>query len=192
MPALDILVADLTSGDEAHAEAASAQFISHGDKGIEALADLLVNTDADIRWWAIRTLSRFKHPNIRKFLRQGLTDTDITVQQCAVLALRENPDPNAIPTLTNLLGHTDQMLSRLAGDALIACGESATPALLDVVENGSQTSRLGAVRALASIADERSIPTLLKLIDDDSIMIRYWAEEGLEKMGVGMVFFMPE
>jgi HEAT repeat protein len=192
MPTLETLLAEITSGDEARAEAASAQFPNHGENGIVTLARLLENEDADLRWWAIRTLSRFKHPQTREYFHRGLTDADIAVQQCAALALRENPDPRSFPTLIDLLGHPDQMLARLAGDALIAAGKEATPTLLDIVENGSQASRLEAVRALAFIEDQRSIPTLLKLIDEDSILICYWAEEGLTKMGVGMVFFIPE
>ena len=29
-------------------------------------------------------------------------------------------------------------------------------------------------------------------LDDSSALIEYWAGEGLEKMGVGMVFYKPE
>ena len=192
MPTLETLLAELTSGDEARAEAASAQFLGYGENGIAALGELLESKVADDRWWAIRTLARFKLPQTRGYLLKGLTDSEIAVQQCAALALREHPNTNSIPDLIDLLGHPDQILSRLAGDALIAIGEEATPALLDVIENGSPASKIEAVRACAAIGDHLSITTLLNLIEEDSTFIRYWAEEGLEKMGVGMVFFMPE
>jgi len=49
-----------------------------------------------------------------------------------------------------------------------------------------------AVRALAKIGDQRAIPALFEALDDNSALIEYWASEGLEKMGVGMVFYKPE
>ena len=53
-------------------------------------------------------------------------------------------------------------------------------------------ARLEAVRALSKIGDQRSIPALFECLDDSSALIEYWAGEGLEKMGVGMVFYKPE
>jgi HEAT repeat protein len=121
-----------------------------------------------------------------------LKDHDLAVQQCAALALRENPDPKTIPQLIILLGHKDRMLSRLCGDALIAVGKEATKEVLEVIENGSPTSRVEAARVLAAIEDPNSISSLFKLLDEESTLLRYWAEEGLNKMGVGMMFFKPE
>ena len=45
---------------------------------------------------------------------------------------------------------------------------------------------------LAKIGDERAIPVLFEALDDSSALIEYWASEGLEKMGVGMVFYKPK
>jgi hypothetical protein len=33
---------------------------------------------------------------------------------------------------------------------------------------------------------------LFEELDDSSALIEYWASEGLEKMGVGLVYFKPE
>jgi HEAT repeat protein len=51
--------------------------------------------------------------------------------------------------------------------------------------------RLEAVRALAYIGDKRSIPQLFQALDEDSAMLEYWANEGLQKMGIGMMFYKP-
>jgi HEAT repeat protein len=192
MPTLDFLLTELTCGNEARAEAASTQFKAHGEAAIDALADLFDNEDSDIRWWAIRTLATINHPTAREHLSPGLKDPDLTVQQCAALALRENPDPRIIPQLINHLGHKDRMLSRLCGDALIALGKEATQEILDVIEYGSLASRVEAARVLAATEDPISISSLFKLLDEESTFLRYWAEEGLNKMGVGMMFFKPE
>ena len=84
------------------------------------------------------------------------------------------------------------MTRRLAGDALAAIGSQTVPLLLDAMQNGEHIVRLEAVRALAKIGDESAIPALFEALDDRSALIEYWANEGLEKMGVGMVFYKPE
>jgi HEAT repeat protein len=47
------------------------------------------------------------------------------------------------------------------------------------------------MRALALIADERSVPTLFDALDDDAILVNYWANEGLERLGIGIQFYSP-
>jgi HEAT repeat protein len=49
-----------------------------------------------------------------------------------------------------------------------------------------------AMRALALIGDQRSIPLLFEALDSDSMLMEYWANEGLERMGVGMIFYKPD
>jgi HEAT repeat protein len=50
---------------------------------------------------------------------------------------------------------------------------------------------LEAARALALIGDQRAIPALFALLSEDSVMLDYWANEGLDKMGAGMVYLIP-
>ena len=52
-------------------------------------------------------------------------------------------------------------------------------------------TRLEAARALSEIGDTRAIPVLFKALEEGSVVLEYWASEGLEKMGVGMTFFEP-
>ena len=40
-------------------------------------------------------------------------------------------------------------------------------------------------------ADTRAIPALFKALEDESAIAQYWADEGLERMGVGQVYFKP-
>ena len=79
----------------------------------------------------------------------------------------------------------------LAADALATIGGPAVPDLLEVAQNGGQGARLEAIRALATIGDQRSLPLLFSLLDGESALMEYWANEGLERMGVGMAFFKP-
>jgi len=84
------------------------------------------------------------------------------------------------------------LLAHLAADALIAIGAAAVPNLLQTLKSDhSQAARLEAVRALARIGDQRSIPALFETLDKESALIEYWADEGLQRMGVGIILFKP-
>jgi len=45
---------------------------------------------------------------------------------------------------------------------------------------------------LAEIADHSAIPALMSALEDDSVMVQHWAEEGLERLGLDMVYLKPE
>lgn len=193
-------LAGLSSEDARRAEAAALELIAAAERGSQesrlAILDALYSrlagsSDAEARWWAARTLAEIPDPRVPAWLSRALDDPDSGVRQCAALALRLQPDPNVIPRLIDLLDTADRLLARLCADALSAVGAPAVPALLEVMHNGPQAARLEAVRALAEIGDQRSIPVLFQALDDDSALIEYWAEKGLEDMGVGMTFFKP-
>lgn len=185
------LVEKLTHGDDQQAEAAVRDFAAHGPRVIPDLGDLLSASDPNLRWWATRALAEVEDPRVPALLGSSLHDADSAVRQCAALALRRQPYLQAIPDLIALLDHEDRLLARLAADALIAAREAAVPALLEIMQNGAQRARLEAVRVLALIGDQRSIATLYAALDDPSSLIEYWADEGLERMGIGMVFYKP-
>jgi HEAT repeat protein len=107
------------------------------------------------------------------------------------LGLRKQPDPQAVPVLIAALDDPDHLVSSLASDALADIGEPAVLPLLAVLEKGSLATRIEAVRALAKIADPRAIPALVEVMDEDSALMEHWAIAGLEKMGVGMMFYRP-
>jgi HEAT repeat protein len=194
MSELKSLLADLTSGDEPRAEAAAVQFVYLGKPGLYVLASLIASTDADTRWWALRAISEFGSPRVANLLLLGLDDTDPEVQACAALGLRQHPTKKAIPKLLALLGNQDQLLSRLGRDALAAIGKPATGDLINLLEDEGQPylARLEAVRALAEIEDPDSIGALFKVFQESTGLMQYWAEQGLERMGIGMVFFESE
>ena len=194
MTDLKELLVELTSGDEPRAEAAAVQFASTGNKGFYALAAMTASENPDHRWWALRALTEFDEPRVSNLLRLALKDPDPGVQACAALGLRLHPNQAAIPDLLGLLGNEDKLLSRLGRDALVRLGSTATPHLIPLLEDDTtpHTVKLEAVRALAEIEDPASISTLFKLSQSGSGLLTHWAEVGLERMGVGMVFFDPK
>ena len=188
---LTVYLAELTCGEEKRAERAVAALTGCGEPALQALRGLLASTDSENRWWAARALAEIADDRASALLIGALSDEDASVRQCAALALRRRPDPGAAPFLLTALSSRDHLLAHLAADALAAIGKPVVPDLLEVMEKGDQAVRLEAIRALAQIADPRSVPVLFAALDEDSALLEYWANEGLERMGVGMVFFKP-
>jgi HEAT repeat protein len=152
---------------------------------------LLNSTDADQRWWALRTLAQ--SPQARtEWLLPLLDDSDPEVRQAAALGLCSHPDETAVKPLIRALSDADSMVSNLAGSALVEIGRAAVPSLLEIPKDAPQTARINAMRALAEIVDHSAIPTLMAGLDDDSVMIQHWAEEGLERLGLNMIYLKPE
>ncbi len=191
MANLDQLIADLTSGDDARAEAAVPALTVHGDRALAALLDASDSPIADRRWWIVRALAEFPHEAAGEALIDALSDPDDAVRHCASLGLKQNPRPEAVPVLVDLLGASDRMLSRLAADALAALGAEAVPALDRAARDDDPAVRIEAVRALANMRHPDAIGPLFKSIDDPSSVVTHWAEEGLDRLGIGMEFFSP-
>jgi HEAT repeat protein len=105
--------------------------------------------------------------------------------------LRRHPYAKAMPILLDLLADQDRLLARLAADALAALGECAISPLTETLRSEDAAVRIEATRALASIDDPSVIAPLFAALEDDSSLVTYWAEEGLQRRGVGMVFFKP-
>lgn len=185
------LLRELASGDDERAQAVVTRLAACGLPALAPIRALLSDPVADTRWWAIRTLAEIKDSQVPLLFIEALKDEDAGVRHCATLALCKQPDPRAVDALITALASPDRLYARLAADALSAIGEPAVQALIAELQNGPQPSRLESVRALAAIRDTNSIPALFSVLDDDSAVIEYWANEGLERMGVGMAFFKP-
>ncbi len=190
---LEHWLAELASGDDGRAERAVEGLSRFGSRAVDALIPRVSDPQPDARWWALRALAEISDSRVPPLLAAALEDSDPAVQQCAALALRRQPAPEAVPTLISALGKNDRLLTRLAGDALASAGPAAARALIEVLEDRSyaQTARMEAARALALLGDTSAIPALFAALDDDSVWIQYWANEGLERLGVGMTFFKP-
>jgi len=196
MGLLGDFLAELTSGDDERAEAAVEKIAALGenyaDDPIDFLQELLSSPDSEIRWWGVRALASICDPRVALILIEALADEGAAVRQCAALGLRLHPTPQAIAGLLDCLSDEDHLVVELSGDALAEIGEQAVLALITVVEIGNPKARLEAVRSLSRIGDTRAIPVLFGVLDEGSALMNYWATEGLERMGVGMVFYKPE
>ena len=188
--ALDDLLAELTSGDEARAEAAVPSLAALGERIISSMQNLLDSPDADVRWWATRTLASLPSLNVGLLL-PSLTDAAPEVRQCAALGLCSHPSEAAIPPLIHALSDSDSLVAELSARALASVGEPATESLLKVLNDAPQSARIHAMHALSEIADPRAIRPMIESLSENSALLHYWAEAGLERLGVNMVYLKP-
>jgi len=196
------LLDDLTSGDEARAEAVPEPFVAMGEEAVPALLDLSHSSDVDTRWWALRVLASSPHLQTQ-WLVPFLNDPAPEVRQCAALGLAGKPDAGAVESLVHALSDDDSMVASLAANALVKTGGPAVPSLIEAVKRrpategsvegiGSQSQRIHALRALAEIRDHRAIPIMMQVMQEDSALLQHWAQEGLERLGLDMVYIKPQ
>lgn len=199
---------NLFSGDDGWAEQAVERLAAlpaeQRESVIERLAGYLSDPDAERRWWAARALAAQPvdytpelAARLAKALAGALSDPVPDVRQCAALGLRSHPSAESLPALVQALDDPDPLTARLAADALIAIGNEAVPALIETLKRTSPEAprllaRLNAARALATIGDTRAVPALFEALNSDSALMEYYADLGLERMGVGTAFFLPD
>lgn len=183
---------NLFSGEDDRALAALAQI------GPEHLPDLkiaLTSLDVDTRWWAVRALAelaRQADPIALSLLLITTADADVDVRAAVFQGLGEARTIEAIPPLLFALSDASSYLARLATEALIQIGAPAVPGLIRALENDVEARvRVNAARALALIGDASAIPALFHALEDESNLVQHWADEGLERMGIGQVYFKP-
>jgi HEAT repeat protein len=185
------LAALLSGGDDDQAEAAVMALAAQGPAALPVIKALLASPDVDLRWWGVRALAELPGEPASGLLVRALGDPEPAVRQCAALGLRKQPAPQAIPALVSALGDEDRLCATLAADTLASLGSEAVSALLAATQGDHSAARVEAVRALALIGDPRAIPALFAVLNDESALVEYWANQGLERMGVGMSFFKP-
>jgi HEAT repeat protein len=185
------LLDDLLSGDETRAENAVPALIELGEEAIPALMDLTRSSNVDSRWWALRTLAQSPLLQTEWLVPFLLNDSAPEVRQCAALGLGNKADESATQPLVQALSDADAMVGNLAMNALVKIGKPSVAALIECVKNKSQSARILALRALAEIKDHRAIPVMMQVMDEESVLLQHWAKEGLERLGLDMVYIKP-
>jgi HEAT repeat protein len=188
---MQALLAELTGSDEAAAEAAALMLAQAGDAALPTLATLFDSPDANHRWWAVRTLAAMPEPRM-DWLRRSLDDPNPEVRAAGALAFIAHPDPAAVQALIALVGDEDSVASAVAVSALVALGSNVVPSLLEAYSGSSLRGRVQILRALREIRDPRAIHVMMKALGEGSAAMQYWAREGLEALGLDMVYMKPE
>ena len=192
MSELQDLLNELTSGDEERAEKSVASLVELGEDVIPSLMDLSLSADVDTRWWAVRTLAQSPHCRTEWLIPFLESDPSPEVRQCAALGLAGKADESATQSLVHALNDADSMVGSLSATALVKIGGAAVPSLIETVKAGKQSARILALRALAEIKDHRAIPIMMEVMQEDSSLLQHWAQEGLERLGLDMIYIKPE
>lgn len=192
MSRLEELLADLTSGDEERAENAVAPLVELGQGAIPALLDLTRSPEVDTRWWSIRALAQSPHCRTEWLVPFLEADPAPEIRQCAALGLAVKADESANRPLVQALSDEDGMVGSLAATALVRIGGAAVPSLIEAVNAGPPSARILALRALAEIKDHRAIPIMMKAMGEDSALLQHWAKEGLDRLGLDMIYLKPD
>jgi HEAT repeat protein len=186
--ALQSFLEAVATGDDVRAEETALTLTCEGDAVVPALRELLADTDADRRWWAVRGLAAVGTQAAREPLITALSDADPYVRACAAQGLGELHAEDAIDRLAQCLADSSPLVSRVAADSLARIGPSAVQTLIAALQEKEVMTRAGAARALSIIQPEEAIPALCAALNDPSAIVTHYAEEALEQMGVGMVF----
>ena len=121
----------------------------------------------------------------------ALADPEPDIRACAALALGQIGAGSAAQALAAGLADESVFVASIAADALRMIGEPAVEALVQMLAAESSHVRLLVVRALGRIKAESAIGPLFSLLEDPSYLVRYYAQEALEALGMGMVYFAP-
>ena len=124
-------------------------------------------------------------------IQAALAAIDPELRAAAVYALGLRSEPEAVGLLTACLADSSSFLARTASDSLQRLGPAAVPALIEALKSPDAQTRGLAARALALLADKSAIPALFNALEDESAVVEFWADEGLDRMGVGQVYFKP-
>lgn len=189
--ALKLFVERIAAGDDTQTEEAALALAHLGDATLPSLRDLVTDADSDRRWWAARALAVVGTQSARELLIATLDDPDRDVRACAAHGLGELGVAEAVDGLVRRLADSSPFVCRVAADSLARIGAPAVPALIAALQEGQTLTRIGAARALSLIQPQDAIPALCAALDDPSATVTHYAEEALERMGVGLVLFRP-
>jgi len=188
---LAALLQTLTTGDEEAREAAAMAIGRFGSIAIDPLAALLATGDSDARWWAARALAEVGGIGAVDPLIGVLADSDPDMRACAALGLGRIGDGQAAPAVAACLADESAFVASIAADALSMIGKPAVEPLAEMLANKSPHARLLAVRVLGRVGAQGAIAPLFGALEDPSYLVRYYAQEALEALGVGMVYLKP-
>lgn len=176
--------------DDDACEAEAIALGQNGKAGLQELIQLLDHHNADLRFWAVRGLWANSSPEAVTMLIKTLADDEEMVRSGAALALGEMKAEGAVKALADLLIADPSASGNHAADALAKIGPPSAQVLIEAMKHEEARVRRRAAKALIPVESKEAIPVLFEALEDESYMVRHYAEEALRRMGVGqMVYF---
>lgn len=154
------------------------------------------------RWWSVRALAELGQSGETGVLLRALEDPSADIRAAAshcvvqvVIRIWEQ-EPESATELLNAL--TNRLLDDLgfvrqsAADALAQLGERAIPVLRGVLKSEDESARTRAAYALRKMQNPEAAQDFYTLLEDRNPMVRLYAREALEDMGLlDMAYFRP-
>jgi HEAT repeat protein len=186
------LLDQLNASDDGNCEASAVALGKMGETALPHLKALLVDGSVDTRFWAIRALWVMETPAAIQSLIGMLDDSDEMVRSGAALALGELKAEASVDRLARLMREEQSNVGNHAADALSKIGKPAACILVAALDDARAWVRIRAARALVPFESHDAIPALFQALDDDSYLVRHYAQEALNRMGIGqMIYFRP-
>ena len=177
----------VTQGDDDAAEAAAALL----EPSDEASLLALVPADGDQQWWRVRGLAVCGSELALPEMTAALAGEDPALRAVAVMTgaalCRRLGDAAAelLPELAARLADDDGMVRQAAADGLAQCGDAAVSVLGQFLRTSRhEGGRTRATAALRKIATQRAAAILYPLLNDSNYLVRLYAFEALDEMGL--------
>lgn len=185
------------ANDDDEAAEAAARTLLPADEAwlLEIFSDDRANSDVDQRWWAVRALAACGGSDCVPAVIRTLDDADATVRAAAVLALSylhgrvpQTVAP-AFASMVQLLADDEGSVRQTTTDALAMVGDPAVSALASVlagenpagVNEGARSRATAALRKIGSMA---AAGVLFRYLNDPNYLVRSYAYEALDEMGL--------
>lgn len=185
---LEAYLAAVDAQDDEAAEALAHTLMPADEPALVALA---AGGNADEQWWAVRGLACVGGAASVPALASALTAPESGVRAAAALALGyvHGRAPQAVAAVLGAvaarLADDEGIVRQAAADGLTLCGDDAVPALAEVLRFGThQGARTRAASALRKIATMKAAGVLYPLLNDENHLVRMYAYEGLDEMGL--------
>lgn len=143
-------------------------------EALQAIADpasatpLLQQLETESDPWTatalIRALGALNLREAAPALLKRLGDPSPMVRLAAVDTMGRSSSSNAIAGLARLTSDTNNSVRANAADRLVAIGEPAIPAILEVMGEGSDLARIYRIAALGRIQSPETVPALIKVL----------------------------
>ncbi|HYW22447.1 MAG TPA: HEAT repeat domain-containing protein [Nodularia sp. (in: cyanobacteria)] len=151
-----------------------------GHIAIPPLIHILEDEDGeeDLRWYAVRTLGEFQHPDAIISLVDLLKTSENQELKAMAASALGQMGTAAIKAVTELLAEEETRVLAVRSLAYIRTQETITP-LLSVVQDSQAVVRSATLEALSTFHDQRVPPVLLNALDDVAATVRLAAVQGL-------------
>ena len=159
------------------------------EESVEPLCDTLLDTACrqDVREAAAEALGNIASLAGVKSLSLALRHrtAEFDTRKAAAIALAKIDAPEAYAALVEGLGHQDHTIRELAASAvgLASRGKEAVEQLIRLAEDRFPEVRLATVYSMSLLVDERTVSSLVSLLNDHNEKVRQVAAEALGKFG---------